>query len=44
MKGKLIIEIAKSLLLARWRQTLVAAVGVMFSIAMFITLLGFLPV
>lgn len=42
MNRKLIIEIAKSLLLARWRQTLVAAVGVMFSITMFITLLGFM--
>jgi lipoprotein-releasing system permease protein len=29
-------------LLARWKQTLVAAVGVTFSIAMFITLLGFM--
>ncbi|WP_026996482.1 ABC transporter permease [Flectobacillus major] len=42
MNAKLIISIAKSLLLARWRQTLVAAVGVMFSITMFITLLGFM--
>ncbi|MFT2008616.1 ABC transporter permease [Pontibacter sp. 13R65] len=42
MNGKLIIGIARSLLLARWRQTLVAAVGVTFSIAMFITLLGFM--
>ncbi len=42
MKSHLIIRIAKSLLLARWRQTLVAAVGVTFSIAMFITLLGFM--
>jgi len=42
MNGKLIIGIAKSLLLARWRQTLVAAVGVTFSIAMFITLLSFM--
>lgn len=39
---KLIIDIAKSLLLARWRQTLVAAIGVTFSITMFITLLGFM--
>ncbi|MBK7691092.1 MAG: ABC transporter permease [Bacteroidetes bacterium] len=38
----LIIDIAKSLLLARWRQTLVAAVGVTFGITMFITLLGFM--
>ncbi|MEJ8800776.1 ABC transporter permease [Pontibacter sp. H249] len=42
MNSKLIFGIAKSLLLARWRQTLVAAVGVTFSIAMFITLLGFM--
>lgn len=42
MKSKLIYDIAKSLLLARWRQTLVAAIGVTFSIAMFITLLSFM--
>ncbi|MBC5994491.1 ABC transporter permease [Pontibacter cellulosilyticus] len=42
MNSKLIVGIAKSLLLARWRQTLVAAVGVTFSIAMFITLLSFM--
>ena len=42
MNIKLIITIAKSLLLARWKQTLVAAVGVTFSITMFITLLGFM--
>lgn len=42
MNSKLIFGIAKSLLLARWRQTLVAAVGVTFSIAMFITLLSFM--
>ncbi len=42
MNRTLIIEIAKALLLARWRQTLVAAVGVTFSITMFITLLGFM--
>ncbi|WP_161888019.1 ABC transporter permease [Pontibacter russatus] len=42
MNSRLIFGIAKSLLLARWRQTLVAAVGVTFSIAMFITLLGFM--
>lgn len=30
------------MLLARWRQTLVAAVGVTFSISMFIALLGFM--
>jgi len=42
MNNKLILVIAKSLLLARWKQTLVAAVGVTFSITMFITLLGFM--
>lgn len=42
MNQQLILEIARSLLLARWRQTLVAAVGVMFSITMFVTLLGFM--
>ena len=42
MNFKLIINIAKSLLLARWKQTLVAAIGVTFSIAMFITLLSFM--
>ena len=38
----LIVRIAKSLLLARWKQTLVAAIGVTFSITMFIALLGFM--
>lgn len=42
MKFSLISSIAKSLLLARWKQTLVAAIGVTFSITMFITLLGFM--
>ena len=42
MKRKLLIDIAKSLLLARWKQTLVAAIGVTFSITMFITLLSFM--
>jgi lipoprotein-releasing system permease protein len=42
MSYKLIASIAKALLIARWRQTLVAAVGVTFSITMFITLLGFM--
>jgi lipoprotein-releasing system permease protein len=42
MNLKLIADIAKSLLLARWRQSLVAAIGVTFSITMFITLLGFM--
>jgi lipoprotein-releasing system permease protein len=35
-------NIAKSLLIARWKQTLVAAIGVTFSITMFITLLSFM--
>jgi len=42
MKGGLLISISKSLMLARWKQTLVAAVGVTFSITMFIALLGFM--
>jgi len=42
MSYKLIVSIAKALLIARWRQTLVAAVGVTFSITMFITLLSFM--
>jgi lipoprotein-releasing system permease protein len=40
MKFRLTFSIAKSLLLARWRQTLVAAIGVTFGIAMFIALLS----
>ncbi len=42
MKFGLIFSVAKSLLLARWKQTLVAAIGVTFSIAMFISLLSFM--
>jgi lipoprotein-releasing system permease protein len=42
MNHKLLLNIAKSLLMARWRQSLVAAVGVTFGIAMFVTLLGFM--
>ncbi len=42
MRIKLIADVSKSLLLARWRQTLVAAIGVTFSITMFITLLSFM--
>lgn len=42
MNLKLLADISKSLLLARWRQTLVAAIGVTFSIAMFIALLSFM--
>jgi len=42
MNYKLIADIAKSLLMARWRQSMVAAIGVTFSITMFIALLGFM--
>ena len=42
MNSKLIYRIAKALMLARWKQTLVAAIGVTFSITMFVTLLGFM--
>jgi len=42
MKVKHITEIAGALMRARWKQTLVAAIGVTFSIALFITLLGFM--
>jgi lipoprotein-releasing system permease protein len=42
MNIKLVVSIAISLLLARWRQTLIAAIGVTFSITMFITLLSFM--
>ena len=42
MNYKLILSISKSLLLARWKQTLIAAIGVTFSITMFITLLSFM--
>lgn len=42
MNYKLISSISKALLLARWRQTLIAAIGVTFSITMFITLLSFM--
>lgn len=42
MRVRLLVDIAKSLLLARKRQTIVAAIGVTFSIAMFIALLGFM--
>jgi len=42
MSLPLIVRIAKSLLLARWKQTLVAAIGVTFSITMFIALLSFM--
>ncbi len=42
MKYKLITSVSISLLLARWKQTLVAAIGVTFSITMFIGLLSFM--
>jgi len=42
MSYKLIKDVSISLLLARWRQTLIAAIGVTFSITMFITLLSFM--
>jgi len=42
MNFKLLYEISVSLLLARWKQTLVAAIGVTFSITMFIALLSFM--
>lgn len=42
MNFKLIASVSQSLLLARWKQTLVAAIGVTFSITMFITLLSFM--
>ena len=42
MKWSLIIEIARALMFARVKQTLVAAIGVTFSITMFVALLGFM--
>ncbi|PZV82150.1 lipoprotein-releasing system permease protein [Algoriphagus aquaeductus] len=42
MNWSLILEIARALMLARIKQTLIAAVGVMFSITMFVALLGFM--
>lgn len=42
MKWSLIFELSKALMLARFKQTLVAAVGVTFSITMFVALLGFM--
>ncbi|MEX2564861.1 MAG: FtsX-like permease family protein [Cyclobacteriaceae bacterium] len=42
MKYSLLLEIAKSLMIARFKQTLIAAVGVTFSITMFVALLGFM--
>lgn len=42
MNNKLIFSIASALMLARWKQTLIAAIGVTFSITMFVALLGFM--
>jgi len=42
LKAKHIFEIAAALLKARSKQTLVAAIGVTFSVAFFISLLGFM--
>lgn len=42
MKYKLIASVSRSLLFARLKQTMVAAIGVTFSITMFITLLSFM--
>lgn len=42
MKWSLIFELSKALMLARFKQTLIAAVGVTFSITMFVALLGFM--
>ncbi|HQQ93553.1 MAG TPA: ABC transporter permease [Bacteroidia bacterium] len=42
MKSGLIFTIARSLMLARFKQSLVAAIGVTFSIMMFVSLLGFM--
>jgi len=42
MNTRLIISLSKSLLMARLRQTMIAAFGVTFSITMFITLLSFM--
>ena len=42
MNKSLLNDVSLSLLLARWKQTLVAAIGVTFSITMFIALLSFM--
>jgi lipoprotein-releasing system permease protein len=42
LNAKLIIDIAINLIRARLKQSIVAAVGVTFGIAMFVTLLGFM--
>lgn len=42
MNSRLIIDIAINLIRARLKQSIIAAVGVTFGIAMFVTLLGFM--
>jgi lipoprotein-releasing system permease protein len=42
MKIGLILDIAKALMVARFKQTAIAATGVVFSITMFVALLGFM--
>lgn len=42
MRWSLIFEIAKALMFARIKQTLIAATGVLFSITMFVALLSFM--
>lgn len=42
MNFKLILEIALSLMRARFKQTVIAAVGVTFGVTMFVTLLSFM--
>lgn len=42
MKKVVLVEIAVTMLRARLKQTVVAATGVMFGVAMFVTLLGFM--
>lgn len=42
MNTKHVVEIAGALLIARSKQTIVAAIGVAFSVAFFISLLGFM--
>lgn len=42
MKVGLVLNIAKALMIARFKQTAIAATGVVFSITMFVALLGFM--
>lgn len=42
MEFKLVYQVSFSLLIARWKQTLVAAIGVTISITMFVTVLSFM--